>query len=169
MQKSISFWAQNLDNTSPDHMQHRGVVLDESQQTERQNLAYDISKLSANTKPFFKSPNISVFINGNKFVFSILTKQKDNAGRLATIVGYAQLDNAVTKQDWPHETVSELEAFAKLINRTIAKGALKELETVLVKLKKKTLFTLRKIIIILVLLAVMLILLGSILLLVTKI
>ena len=116
----LSFRAQRLDNTGPDHMEVGRHLLSEGSIVERQKFAQDISRISIHDSQVFSDRYHSAFLLNGKFLLKTPSDQLDNADRVATIITYGSVPDDVP-QNWPNDVVAELTGFAGRIGRTICK------------------------------------------------
>ncbi len=117
--KNLFFWAQSLDNQSPDLIfQDREEIVNESicQKivSEIYNLPGEKIKLSSEVTVRFSDP---------KFVIEAIPLEKDEGNRLAPIVIYGQLPDKLSP-DWIESSCSKIrEVVAHQLKRTLNRDA----------------------------------------------
>jgi hypothetical protein len=136
--KDLSFWAQSLDNQSPDVIFKDGEELSDDEL--RQKLVseiYDVSRRNIEVLPADSS--VTVRYSYPKFVIEAIPTEKDQINRLAPIVIYGVLPNGWS-EIWIKDVCSEIESFvSSRLKRTLDGSALIAIQNWLDEaLKKKT-------------------------------
>ncbi len=117
MKDELIFWAQALDNVSPDHF-FQGQLLDTNSTEERQYVATQIASVGKHGRCDFDDANVRLTTFRNQFVLEFPTNQRDEAGRIAQIVccgRYTYLSSDLGDIVWSSSC-----EFASKINRTVS-------------------------------------------------
>lgn len=118
MKGNFVFWAQALDNSSPDHVNVGGGDLLPNDNERRQKAVSSVSHVVKVGSRIFDEAGILLVIDDKHFVLEILSLQCDNAGRAAPIVCYGNYE--VTNNDILWKSVADgLDKFAKQIGRDV--------------------------------------------------
>jgi hypothetical protein len=116
--KKFIFWAQALDNTSPDHIHVRGEELPPSDAARRQEAVSLVSAVVKFGTRVFNQKGVQLTEDGYHFVVEVPSVERDLAGRTAPIICYGDYDLKVV--DVLSSLVSfELDDFANRIGRNI--------------------------------------------------
>jgi hypothetical protein len=140
--KNLFFWAQSLDNQSPDTIIEDGNELFDD--TQRQQVVLDIYQVPGKKREFFeKDSKVSIRFSDPKFVIEAIPAEKDQADRLAPIVIYGELPKKDASQWWIDDVCKEIDhVVADKLNRTISRDSIssirKMLTTVLEEKKKRS-------------------------------
>lgn len=112
------FWAQALDNLSPDHIDMCGVQLSPEDTARRQEAVSLVSSVVKKGTRIFDRQGVQLTADDHHFVAEVLSVQRDHAGRAAPIVCRGEYDRTVG--DATGEAVATgLDDFARRIQRTI--------------------------------------------------
>ena len=107
--KDLSFWAQSLDNQSPDVIFKDGEELSDDEL--RQRLVSEIYEVpKSNIEVLTIDSSVSVRYSYPKFVIEAVPTEKDQVNRLAPIVIYGVLPNDWS-EIWSKDVCSEIEKF----------------------------------------------------------
>lgn len=136
--KDLSFWAQSLDNQSPDMIFKDGQELSADDDELRQKLVSEIYKIpSSNIEVLTADSSVTVRYSYPKFVIEAIPAEKDQVNRLAPIVIYGVLPNDGS-ESWSKDVRKEIETFvSNKLNRTLDSSALVAIENWLNKILKK--------------------------------
>lgn len=118
MTEKLIFWAQALDNTSPDHIDMLGEELSPNDPVRRQeavSLVYSVVKVGTR---IFDHRGVRLTKNGRHFVVEVPAAERDCAGRTAPIICYGDYD-PTTGDALGAAVVAGLDTFAKQIGRNI--------------------------------------------------
>jgi hypothetical protein len=134
--KDLSFWAQSLDNQSPDIIFSDGKELSDDES--RQNLVseiYEIPKNNLKTLPASSGVTIRYFYP--KFVIEVIPTERDQVHRLAPVIIYGILPENCSGT-WIGEVCNEIEEFIlKRLQRTLDQGVLTAIQDSLNEAIKK--------------------------------
>ena len=114
---TLSFYAQSLDDRSPDHVGVNNRLLTED--AECQDLAQKISEVSLNGDEVFSRHWHSAFLLDNKFLLETPSDQLDDAGRIAPILCHGHVPDK-PPVSWASDVVSAMVRFAERIERTVS-------------------------------------------------
>ena len=135
---NLTFWAQALDNSSPDHLDLKGEVLSPDDTIRRQKVVSLVSTVVKVGSRVFEVRGIQLTADGSHFVVEVPSSQRDSAGRTAPIVCYGYYD--LTVIDTLAESVATgLEDFAKRIGRCLQPDNFGVAREAFAALKKKSL------------------------------
>lgn len=138
MNKKSIFWAQALDNSSPDHIEIGGEKLRSDDLLNRQKAVSLVSQVIKSGACVFSERGVRLTADNQHFVVEVLSVQQDRAGRAAPIICYG--DVVMTA-----ETVTEgINKFANQIDRSLQSEHLELVQKSFVILKKK--FRVKKIV-----------------------
>lgn len=142
MTERLIFWAQALDNLSPDHIDFDGEELSLDDTARRQNAVSLVSRVIKNGTRIIDKQGFRLTEEGQHFVVEVLSVERDHAGRNAPIICYGEYDS--TGSDALSKSVSDaIGCFAKRISRNILSDHFELLREAFATLKKQSL--LRKI------------------------
>lgn len=136
--KDLCFWAQSLDNQSPDVIFKGGEELSDDEL--RQKLVSEIYEVpKSNIQILTTDSSVTVRCSYLKFVIEAIPTEKDQVNRLAPIIIYGVLPNDWSEV-WVKDICSEIENFvSSKLNRTLDGSALVAIQNWLNEtLKKKT-------------------------------
>lgn len=137
MTDKFIFWAQALDNVSPDHIDMYGKELSPDDTTSRQNAVSLVSGVVKVGSCLLEKQGFRLTEDGRHFVIEVLSAERDRAGRTAPIICYGNYHSAI--DDALNERVAEsIGHFARRIGRTILPEHLALLFESLAALKKKS-------------------------------
>jgi len=133
----LIFWAQALDNASPDHIDMRGEELSPDDTLRRQEAVSLVSGVVKAGSRIFDQRGVQLTEDGRHFVVEVPSAERDRAGRTAPVVCYGEYDSTVGDALGASVAVG-LDDFAKRIGRNIlpehfelARESFAELEKVL--------------------------------------
>ena len=112
----LSFYAQSLDDRSPDHVEDNNPPLKEDD--ECQDLAQKISEVSLNGYEVFSKHWHSAFLFDNKFLLETPSDRLDDAGRIAPILCYGDVPDE-PPDSWSIDVVKDMVRFAESIGRKV--------------------------------------------------
>lgn len=122
--KNLSFWAQSLDNKSPDVIFKDGEELSDDEL--RQKLVseiYEVPKSNINALTIDSSVRVRRY-SYPKFVIEAIPTEKDQVNRLAPVIIYGILPNDWS-ETWIKDVCSEIENFvSSRLKRTLDSSAL---------------------------------------------
>ena len=118
MSKMFVYWAQALDNASPDHLDVQGVRLAPEDAVRRQAAVSLVSSVVKTGSRIFSEHGVWLTENGHQFVVEVPSAEADQAGRMAPIDCYGEYE--AEADDAFGAAVSDgIENFARSIGRTI--------------------------------------------------
>ena len=135
--KQFIFWAQALDNTSPDHVEMRGQVLSPDDAVEREKAASTVADIIRRGSAVYQEGHFKLTVCKNRFVLEVPSVQRDNAGRVAPLVccgEYRSRDLDILE----HAVASALDRFAQGIEREIDSSQRNSIGPAFAVLKKKS-------------------------------
>lgn len=136
MTERFIFWAQALDNSSPDHIEMHGEELPADDAVRRQEAVSLVSRALKSCDPIFEEQGVKLTVDAHHFVLEVLSVQRDRAGRSAPIICYGAYCHE--KGDVLGTSVAVgLSEFAKRIGRTIQPKHFELSRDSFVALKKK--------------------------------
>lgn len=133
--KNLSFWAQSLDNQSPDILVKDGEELSDDKL--RQELVSEIYAVT--TKKEISPPGSSVTVRYSdpKFVIEAIPTEKDEVNRIAPIVIYGELRDDFSLE-WIEEACDEIEkVVSDKIKRTLHHSTLEAIRNWLTQTLEK--------------------------------
>ena len=137
MKGKFIFWAQALDNSSPDHFDMYGEELAPENTASRQTAVSNVSDVIKTGTRVFESKGVQLTANRQHFVVEVPSAQRDRVGRIAPIVCYG--DYGGTVDDALGEAVANgLAHFAKQIGRSVLPEHFKLVGETFAALKKKS-------------------------------
>lgn len=121
--KDLSFWAQSLDNQSPEVIFKDGEEL--SNDELRQKLVLEISEVpKSNIEILNTDSSVTVRYRFPRFVIKVIPNEKDQVNRLAPIIIYGILPDDAS-EEWPNDVCREIEKFVSTtLKRTLDSSAL---------------------------------------------
>ena len=118
MTEKLIFWAQALDNASPDHIEMRGEELSPDDTVRRQEAVSLVSGVVKAGSRIFDQRGVQLTEDGRHFVVEVPSAERDRAGRTAPLVCYGDYDSTVGDALGASVAVG-LDDFAKRIGRNI--------------------------------------------------
>ncbi len=137
MTEQLIFWAQALDNASPDHIDVSGSGLAPDDVVRRQEAVSLVSKVIKEGSRIFDVRGVQLTEDGRHFVVEVPSAERDRAGRVAPIVCYGAYDASVVDA-LLSSVVDDLEDFARRIDRNILSDHSVLVRESFVALKKKS-------------------------------
>lgn len=92
MMQKLSFWAQALDNTTPDLIDLDGESLLPSEVVKREEVATRVSNVVEMGSRIFESGDFQLTCDREHFVLEVPSVQHDDLGRIAPIVCLGRID-----------------------------------------------------------------------------
>lgn len=132
----LFFWAQSLDNQSPDVIFKGGEELSDDEL--RQKLVSDIYEVpKSNIERLTADSSVTVRCSYPKFIIEAIPTEKDQVNRLAPIIVYGKLPSNGSEV-WSKEVCSEIKDFvSSRLKRTLDSNALVAIENWLNETLKK--------------------------------
>jgi len=131
----LSFFAQALDNTSPNHLSIDGQILHSNDTALREQITTMIANTTMKGKNVFDEAFIQLHINGADFIISVPSAERDVIGRIAPIVCIGKIndpmDDSVTEQ-----ILYEINCFTAMIGRSVEPETIRVARKALLLLKK---------------------------------
>lgn len=135
----LSFWAQSLDNQSPDIIFQNGQELsDDELRRKLVSEIYEVPRNNVEVSPTDSS--IAIRYSHTKFVIEAIPEEKDQANRLAPVIIYGELPDEWDNWNgqWAKEVCHEIKKFVSIeLRRTLDSGVLRDIEDGLDKIAKK--------------------------------
>ena len=132
MSGPLSFKAQALDNTSPDHYQIGDEILPDEDHARPRQVTNVISEVARKGTPVLKAGGAELILQGPRFLVQVYSVERDRAGRRAPILCCGEF----SRSDDPQAIIQAIERFAKNIGRTVEPGHIQAIRDSLAKLKK---------------------------------
>ena len=138
--KSLTFWAQDLEDRKPSYIYKNGKELDPiKDKDEREKFVRDVSEIVRNylhTK--IGKNNAILYHSETEFVIEIHSDQRDDIGRIAPITCFGKVPQRKDEEweKWIDEFFNELNSFSVKIGRSIDDSRVAALK-VLTDFKKK--------------------------------
>lgn len=121
MKRNFTFWAQSLDNVSPDHFEIDGQPLADSDVAGRQGVVTQIARIAEKGAMVFQEGGVSLTVSRDGCVVEAYSNLPDQAGRIAPIVGLIKVDYRPSPS--LGDAVSEaMRSFALSIGRDLKAG-----------------------------------------------
>lgn len=118
MKDKFIFWAQALDNSSPDHIDMHGEALSPHDTVRRQEAISRVSNVVKGGTCIFESNDVHLTADAHHFVVEVPSAQRDERGRTTFIVCCGEY--SLANGDTLGATVATgLEEFAQRIGRSI--------------------------------------------------
>ena len=138
MKGNFIYWAQALDNTSPDHIEAYGQTLSTDDTLGRQDAVSTISSVVKVGTRIYDQQGIQLTYDRCRFVIEVPTTERDHAGRIAPIICCGEYD--LKNGDKLGALITfNLDAFAKRIGRNIRSEHNGLIQESFIVLKKKSL------------------------------
>lgn len=118
MNKDLIFWAQALDNSSPDHIEISGAILSPDDTVRRQEAVSRVSNVVKAGTRVFESRDLQMTADEHHFVIEVPSTQRDRAGRTAPVVCYGDYGSTVNDELAKSVAVG-FDEFAKGIGRSL--------------------------------------------------
>lgn len=118
MKNELIFWAQALDNSSPDHFEMRGEKISDDDSLRREEGVSLISNVVKSGSRVFESHGMQLTADQKHFVIEVLSTQLDQIGRAAPVICYGDYDSNVN-DEIAGKVAAGFEAFAKCIGRSL--------------------------------------------------
>ncbi len=119
MNQILVFWAQALDNTSPDHIELNGKELLHDDTANRQRAVSLMSSIVKAGSEVFDRDNVRITVDSRRFVVAVPSNERDCAGRIAPIVCCGEYNSPV-EDGFIDKVKDGLGGFAKNIGRTVS-------------------------------------------------
>lgn len=136
MTNKFILWAQALDNTSSDHFDMRGKVLDPSDTERRQEAVSLVSSVIKKGERIFEEGGVLMTADSKHYIVEVLSAQRDSVGRTAPIVCYGEYD-ATVGDSLGSSVAATLDNFAKRIGRKLQPEQFELVQRSFNTLKKK--------------------------------
>lgn len=137
MTEQLIFWAQALDNASPDHIDISGTRLSPDDVVRRQEAVSLVSNVIKAGTRIFDTRGVQLTEDGRHFVVEVPSAERDRAGRVAPIICYGAYDASVGDA-LASSVVDGFDAFAKRIDRNILPAHSELARKSFIELKKKS-------------------------------
>ena len=118
MTEQLIFWAQALDNASPDHINMYGTILSPDDVVGRQQAVTLVSSVIKAGTRIYDIRGVQLTEDGRHFVVEVPSAERDRAGRVAPIVCYGTYEPSVG-DPLTTSVVDGFEEFARQIGRNI--------------------------------------------------
>lgn len=137
MKNKFSYWAQALDNSSPDHIILEGEGTLPEDQIKRQQVVKLVSAVIKRGVRIFDAGGLKLTVNSPNFVVELPSEQRDVVGRIAPLICYGQIDYLEVEHSG-NEVFEGLSGFARSIERTISLEYSEFISSAFERLKKKS-------------------------------
>jgi len=136
MTGNLVYWAQALDNASPDHINLRGKELSPEDAIRRQEAVSLVSSVARLGSRIFSEGGVQLTQKGSRFVVEVHSEQLDQAGRIAPIICCGEYDARIDEAFGA--TVADcINDFAHSIGRTVRREHLDITRSAFLIVKKK--------------------------------
>jgi hypothetical protein len=135
--KNFTFWAQALDNSSPDHFEHRGKMLLESDVVLRQETVSLVSQIVKSGECVYDKGDNKLTADGRRFLLEVLSVQRDNVGRTAPIVCCGEYEEKIG-YTFVNALCDDLNQFTIRIGRNLPPNFDASIRFSFIKLKRKS-------------------------------
>lgn len=133
--KKLSFWAQSLDNQSPDILVKYGEEL--SNDKLRQELVSEINEVTTKKEISPSDSSVTIRYSDPKFVIEAIPTEKDQVNRIAPIVIYGELRDDFSLE-WIEEACDEIKkVVSDKIKRTLHNSTLEAIRNWLTETLEK--------------------------------
>ncbi|MEO7035874.1 MAG: hypothetical protein ABI548_18205 [Polyangiaceae bacterium] len=136
MTRDLLFWAQALDNASPDHLARGGQDLPIEDSGGRQDVVSRVSAVVKTGDKVFSEAGVNLTGDGNRFVVEVTSVQRDHAGRAAPIICFGEYASPIEDSLWV-SVAAGVEDFARRIGRDVAPERVVATRRAFDQLKKK--------------------------------
>lgn len=119
MTKKFVYWAQALDNISPDHIEFLGEELTSDDTIRRQEAASLVSKVVKSGTRIFSNAGVHLTEDGRHFVVEVPSEQHDEVGRNAPIVCCGEYKGQAVDEAFGQFVTEGIGEFGQRIGRTI--------------------------------------------------
>jgi hypothetical protein len=116
--RELAFWAQALDNVSPDPMEFHGTELTPDERAHREDVVSGVSLVIKAGARIFETHGVKLTADQHHFVLEVPSAQRDQARRIAPIVCYGGYDSTVD-DDFVRRVAEGLDNFANRIGRSL--------------------------------------------------
>ncbi len=137
MNGKLVFWAQALDNASPDHIAFQGEDVSPNDEVRRQQAVSLVSSVVKGGTPVFVEDGFQLTEDGHRFVVEVPSGERDREGRIAPIVCCGEYDATVNEALSAH-VAAGIGNFANSIGRTTHAKHLEMTLKAFAALKKKS-------------------------------
>lgn len=136
MTAALIFWAQALDNASPDHIEMHGEELSAYDTVRRQQAVALVSNVIKTGRTIFELDGVQLSVNAQHFVIEVPSAQRDRMGRTAPIVCFGARDQAADDA-LGAAVAAGIDGFATRIGRSLGPEHLELARKSFSDLKKK--------------------------------
>ncbi|QCG92717.1 hypothetical protein E6C67_02035 [Azospirillum sp. TSA2s] len=137
MNGPLSFKAQALDNTSPDHYQISDELLPADDQTRRRQVTNQISEVAREGEVLLQANGAELIFHRSRFLVQVYSEQLDQAGRRAPILCCGEFNSNDEPRAECENLIQAIRGFATKIGRTVEPEHIQAISGRLAKLKKK--------------------------------
>ena len=132
--QSLSFWAQALDNTSPDHFMQDEHMLDDDSQG-RQGIAQSVSRVKSNGSRAYDESGVILVVHRTEFVLEFPCEERDDSGRVSPIVCHGTFGDRASAE-LNAFVINEAKRFALEAHRPLSEATQSNMTEALGALKK---------------------------------
>lgn len=137
MTENLVYWAQALDNTSPDHIYLRGDELHPTDAGRRQEAVSLVSSVIKSGSRIFSDKGVLLTKDDDRFVLEVPSQQLDRVGRIAPIVCCGEY-GANIDDSFVENVIAGIEKFTSDIERTIRPAEIETMKYAFAVLKIKS-------------------------------
>lgn len=120
-QIKMFFWAQSLDNQSPDFIYEREKKIPETDRKKRRDIVKRISEVTAEGRVLYDRQNVTIQVLENESVLTVRGTERDVAGRAAPVTCLAKIPS---QADQIRRVVAEVKTFFENIGRNIPRDTI---------------------------------------------
>jgi|APMI01.1.fsa_nt_gi hypothetical protein len=136
MAEKYIFWAQSLDNTSPDHFMDQGVDLLAEEKQGRQKIVSLIYEVAKRGRRRYDASGVALTATRRDFVLEVPMVELDVVGRSAPVTVYGVM--AVDfDREFEDALIQEIIGFSERIGRTVRPDVPDLIRSAFAALKKK--------------------------------
>lgn len=132
MPNHFSFWAQALDNTSPDHFYHEGIELPADEKAKRREVVVLVSNVIKQGHKKYDDGGVLLTSDHRAFVLEVPVLEQDVLGRGGAITAYGP----ISSNEMEVSFLRELNAFATDVGRSFLPDTLERVHGALIFLGK---------------------------------
>ncbi|KPF86310.1 hypothetical protein IP70_08375 [alpha proteobacterium AAP38] len=132
----MSFKAQALDNTSPDHYQIDNELLTDDDEARCRQVTKAISEVALEGKRSLKADGAELITDRLRFLVQVYSEQSDRSGRRAPILCCGELDREDDLWAERRVIIDAIQSFAAKIGRTVERRHIQAIENELARKEK---------------------------------
>lgn len=133
----ITFWAQSLDNVSPDliEIDMDGQIL-EPNLLEREDIVNTISRISLSRRVEVSTKFVTIYVYDSDFILKTFPEKRDQAQRRSPIIAYGTLPEKIT-DPWVLDFTKSLYSFGDRIGRPLESKIQAEIDDDFIRIQNR--------------------------------